>query len=255
MQGEDVLKKNATNEELCLAWQQDRDPRVRDLLVQRNLPFVKKAAGAFKRPNLYDDLVQEGCLGLLRAFDKWDSAKGIKVMTYASWWIKAYQKHYFIPNRCIVAYGTTMAQRKIYSHFSSVRAKLDASGLGATPENIAKLLGLDIKKDRVEESVNRLAANDCAFDKETWHLKTDAATAEDKVVELQLLALLRAEISIYRRQLKPRDRHIFDKRLIDEDTVKLQDLADQYGISRERTRQIEQRTLRGLKKRMLAKHG
>lgn len=242
-----------TNEELCSAWQRDRDPRVRDALVRLNIGLVGQCASKFRRPNHFDDLLQEGCIGLLRAFDRWDAARNVKVTSYAVWWIRAYQKRYLLTAHRIVAYGTTAAQRKLYSNFSSARAKLDASGIGATPESIARFLGLDVKRDRVEESIARLARSDASIDEAAWLGGTTDATAEAELGEAELLQLLRAEVLAYREQLSPRDREIFDGRLVDENKKTLVSLGDDYGVSRERVRQIERRMLQRLKKRVLAK--
>lgn len=243
----------ATNEELCADWQRDRDPRVRDALVRRNMGLVRQHANAFRRPDQFEDLVQEGCIGFLRALDKWDVSRQVKLTSYAVWWVRAYQRRYFLSIHRIVAFGTTAAQRKLYSHFSSLRSKLDASGIGTTPENVARFLGLDLKRDRVEECLGRLSNTDASIDAATWLGEATDATAERDYSNAELLHLLRAEILAYREQLSPRERKIFDARLVDEDKKTLGALGERYGVSRERVRQLERRMLGRLTERVLAK--
>ena len=247
---------DATNEELCAAWRRDADPRMRDRLVRLNMGLIRKLAGKFHRPEHFDDLVQEGCLGFMHAIDKWEPERGLKLSTYAVWWVRAYQRRYLLKTHRLVAFGTTAAQRKLYSH-PAARAKLEASGLGATPENIARMLGLDVERDHVAEDLARLAAADSSFDADAWnrlHLQTEAS-AESALGDAELLQLFRAEVRAYRLQLRPRDRDVFDARFCREEPQTLEKIGERYGVSRERVRQLEKRHVERLRARVLAKVG
>lgn len=250
------MQGDATNEELCAAWRRDGNPRVRDKLMRLNLSLIRKISSKYHHPEHFDDLLQEGCLGFMHAIDKWDPERKIKLSTYAVWWVRAYQRRYLIRMHRIVTFGTTAAQRKLYAH-PAARAKLEASGLGATPENIARMLGLDLKRDHVAEDLARLAAHDTSVDADAWnrlHLQTESS-AENDLGEAEVLQLFRDEVRAYRQQLRPRDRDVFDSRFVCEEPQTLEQISERYDISRERVRQLEKRTVERLRARVMAKVG
>jgi RNA polymerase sigma-32 factor len=250
-----LVKAPAANEQLCSAWQQTHDPKIRDKLTRRNMGLVGKFAREHHRPEHYDDLVQEGCLGLLRAFDEWDPSHDVLLTTYAAWWIKAYQKRWCVLFHRIVKFGTTKTQRKMFSSLRRARIELESAGLEVNGENVARVLGLDVK--RATESLARLSGSDVSLDPETTMLdgmKTEA-TAERDVIEAELMYLLLSEARAYRQGLSARERDIFDARFFEDDKATLQEIGDRYSISRERVRQIEARALQRLKIRVLARTG
>ena len=99
-------KSKRSNEDLCVEWQRTGDPKIRDQLVKNNLDFVRKLATEAKEFRLFDDLVQEGAIGFLRAIDRWDASRNLKLLTYAGWWVRSYQKSFLLSMRRVVSFGT-----------------------------------------------------------------------------------------------------------------------------------------------------
>src|SRR6195952_2543396 len=132
-------------------------------LVTANLRLVVKIAYDYRRAHKnINDLIQEGSIGLMQAVKKYDPYKGVKLSTYAAWWIRAYILRFILNNARLVKVGTTQAQRKLFFNLKKEKARLGAMGIEATPETIAKRL--DVPTEDVVQMDRRLSAGDMSLD-------------------------------------------------------------------------------------------
>lgn len=237
--------------QLAVLYHETGDVEAAKKLVTSNLRLVVKIAYEYKRAykNMMD-LVQEGNIGLMQAVKRFDPHRGVKLSSYSAWWIRAYILRFILNNWRLVKLGTTQAQRKLFFNLNKERARLAALGIEPTHDEIAKRLDVD-KKD-VREMDLRLASGDASLDvpvgdsdgKTTSRLDLLPATTEGPerlVGDEELLQMLREHLSTFRETLSGKDLIIFDKRMIAEDPVTLQELGDGFGVSRERVRQLEAR--------------
>lgn len=222
-------------------------------LVTSNLRLVVKIAYEYKRAHRnMMDLVQEGNIGLMQAVKRYDPTRGVKLSTYSAWWIRAYMLRFILNNWRLVKLGTTQAQRKLFFNLNKERARLTAMGIEPTHEEIAKRL--DVTKKEVREMDLRLSSSDSSLDvpvgdsegrqSSRLDLLPFGGEGPDSLVEnSQLLAMLREHLDTFRQTLTGKDLIIFDRRMIAEDPETLQQLGDDFGVSRERVRQLEARII------------
>ena len=224
-------------------------------LVESNLRLVVKIAYEYQRAhqNLLD-MVQEGNVGLMQAVSKYDPYRGVKLSSYAAWWIRAYILKFILNNHRLVKVGTTQAQRKLFFNLKKERDKLEAAGFSADAASIAK--ALDVREKDVVEMQKRLAAPDASFDAplstgdeggvRTRHDVMEGANSDrpDEAVEdSQFHGLLKEKLSIFADTLEGREERIFRQRWLTDEPKTLQELGDEFGVSRERARQLEKRLL------------
>ena len=228
-------------------------------LVTANLRLVVKIAHEYRRSykNVLD-LVQEGNLGLLQAVKKYDPYRGVKLSSYAAWWIRAYILKYVLSNRRLVKIGTTQAQRKLFFNLRKEREKLEREGYEVGPKLLAERL--DVSEAEVNEMSVRLGAPDLSLDApsgrgddDNAHSPMDrmpsaASGRPDRQVEGgEFRALLREKLEQFAKGLKGREETIFRERLLNDAPLTLQEIGEKYGISRERARQLEKRLVTRLR--------
>jgi RNA polymerase sigma-32 factor len=220
-------------------------------LVTANLRLVVKLAYEYRRAyrNIMD-LIQEGNIGLMQAVKRYDPYRGVKLSSYAAWWIRAYMLRYILNNWRLVKLGTTQAQRKLFFNLNKEKAKLSAMGIEPTHAEIAKRLSVD-EKDVVEMD-RRLASNDASLDtpigdsdgRQTTRmdLLSAGSAGPDQLTEsTQLQEMLREHLDVFKATLSGKDLLIFEQRMIADEPVTLQELGERFGVSRERVRQLEAR--------------
>ncbi len=220
-------------------------------LVTANLRLVVKIAYEYRRAykNMMD-LIQEGNIGLMQAVKKYDPYRGVKLSSYAAWWIRAYMLRFILNNWRLVKLGTTQAQRKLFFNLSKEKARLTAMGIEVTDAEIAKRL--NVAEAEVAEMDKRLARSDASLDASVGEsdgrsvarveLMPSAGSTPDQVVEgAELSELLQDRLSQFRETLTGKDVIIFDKRVVADEPLTLQELGDEFGVSRERVRQLEAR--------------
>jgi RNA polymerase sigma-32 factor len=242
---------------LAVRWHEHGDRAAAVKLVTSNLRLVVLIAREYQRAvhNLLD-LVQEGNVGLLEAIKNFDPYRGVRFPSYAVWWVRAYIIRYIMNNWRMVKVGTTQAQRKLFFNLQKERERLEREGFTAEPRLIAQRLG--VKEKEVVEMEQRLAARDLSVnapldegDDATLldFLPGPAQTAET-VADEEYHRLVREKADDFKKTLSGKDLVIYERRLEalmrDEEPVTLQEIGDEYGITRERVRQIEAR----LKKRL-----
>jgi RNA polymerase sigma-32 factor len=241
--------------ELASKFVTTQDPALAARLVTANLRLVVKIAYEYRRAykNIMD-LVQEGNIGLMQAVKRYDPYRGVKLSSYAAWWIRAYILRFILNNWRLVKLGTTQAQRKLFFNLRKKRSELQAMGIDPTNEEIAKQL--NVPESDVAEMDVRLAQSEKSLDAPVGDAdgrsiaKVDmmpsvGAGPETQMADNELQALVKDKLSEFRNTLigKDKDLAIFDLRLVADDPLTLQDLGDRFGISRERVRQLEQRLL------------
>jgi RNA polymerase sigma-32 factor len=245
--------------DLAVKFVETQNPALAARLVTANLRLVVKIAYEYRRAykNVMD-LVQEGNIGLMQAVKRYDPHRGVKLSSYAAWWIRAYILRFILNNWRLVKLGTTQAQRKLFFNLRKKRAELQAMGIDPTNEEIAKQL--NVPESDVAEMDVRLAQSEKSLDAPVGDAdgraiaKVDMMPAiglgpEAMMADEELQALVKDKLAEFRKTLagKEKDLAIFDLRLVADDPLTLQDLGDKFGISRERVRQLEQRLLARLR--------
>ena len=242
--------------ELALRLRKNADRRATHVLVTSNLRLVVKIALDYKRlwmQNLMD-LIQEGNIGLIKAVEKFDPDKNVKFSYYASFWIKAYIVKYLMDNSRLVKIGTTQAQRKLFFRLKKEKQKLRDMGFEPKPELISKRLG--VSKKEVIEMDQRINARDLSLDapltddSETARIefmKTTAEPIEEKISKKEFNVILHQRIAEFRKEMNQRELDIFDMRIFTENPKTLAEIGKQYGISRERVRQIQKNIISNMK--------
>jgi RNA polymerase sigma-32 factor len=230
---------------------QDADAAAR--LVTANLRLVVKIAYEYRRAykNIMD-LIQEGNIGLMQAVKRYDPYRGVKLSSYAAWWIRAYILRFILNNWRLVKLGTTQAQRKLFFNLRKKRAELQALGIDPTNEEVAK--ALNVPENEVADMDVRLQASEKSLDAPVGDsegrsiakvdmMPSTADGPETTMADSELQGLLKEKLAEFRKTLvdKDKDLAIFDERLVADEPLTLQELGDRFGISRERVRQLEQR--------------
>jgi len=254
--------------EAKLAWQykKNNDLDAAQRLTCANLRFVVKIAYEYRAYGLkLIDLIQEGNIGLMMAIRKFDPARNIRLISYAVWWIRAYMHNYIMSSWSLVKIGTTQAQKKLFFKLRQTRDALKQLTTGDDSNNdtveIAKQL--NVSCEAVEEMSLRMSGRDSSLDmtitpdSDTNHIENLAdqrCDQEQSLISLESDQLRNQSIHAALSALNEREQHIIAKRLLDDEPMTLQDLADHYGISKERVRQLEKRALEKLKEQLTQTH-
>jgi RNA polymerase sigma-32 factor len=244
--------------ELTLELSKTGDIEVAKKLVLANLRLVVKIALEYRSAykNVMD-LIQEGNIGLMKAVSKYDPTKGAKLSYYASWWIRSYILKFILDNFRLIKIGTTQEQKKLF--YNLMREKQRLMNMGMAPD--IKLLSenLGVSEKSILEMDQRLGPSgqeislDKPLDEENGRdkigdiLSDGSEGLEDQLAHLENIEILKEHLQDFLKGLKPRDQEIFRKRLLSEVPESLQMIADQYGVSRERIRQVEERLIEQLK--------
>ena len=254
--------------ELAVQYAEEGDLDAARRLVEANLRLVVKIAYEYRRAhrNLLD-LVQEGNVGLMQAVRKYDPHRGVKLSTYAAWWIRAYILKFVLNNWRLVKIGTTQAQRKLFFNLRKEKEKLEQLGFQPGPALLAERL--DVREKDVIEMEKRLAAPDASFDapiaggegEAADRTRHDVMAAERserpdvQVANQEFQSILVDKLSAFADTLSGREETIFRERWLTDTPLTLQEIGDRYGVSRERARQIEKRMLNRLREYLEAELG
>ena len=228
-------------------------------LITGNLRLVVQIALEFHRSWMMNllDLVQEGNIGLMKAVRKYDPYKGTKLSYYASFWIKAYILKFIIDNWRLVKVGTTQSQRKLFFNLEKEKRRLEALGYYPTPKLLAETL--HTKEKDVIEMDQRLGGWEVSIDRRVGDesdstfkdiLPADDIPHDDALIESETRDIILEKLDEFHETLKDKELYIFEKRLLSDSPMTLQEIGDVYGISKERVRQIEKR-LKGKVKHFL----
>ncbi len=252
-----ALLSKEEEHDLAVQFLENDDLEAAKRLVTSNLRLVVKIAYDYRQAykNLLD-LVQEGNIGLMQAVKKYDPYKGVKLSSYAAWWIRAYMLRYILNNHRLVKVGTTQAQRKLFFNLQKEKARLSAMGIEPTAEIVAERLNVP-ERDVVSMDM-RLAAGDASLDAPVGTsdgrsvarvelLPSEDLRIDDTLADAEVGVQFSEKIHEFGALLENKEKKIFDDRLVAEEPKTLQTLGDEFGVSRERVRQIEKRLLQKLK--------
>lgn len=257
-------------EEFLLArrWRQDGDKTAAERLVLSHLRLVARIAIGYRGYGLpLSDLISEGGVGLMEAVRRFDPERRVRLSTYASWWIRAAIQEYVLRSWSLVRLGSSAKQKRLFYKLRSTRARLAAYG-DVPPEQLHARIAqeLDVSEDDVREMEQRLVGGDLSLDApmpgdgqgeesgETWLARVPSSepTPEERVVEDREHDLRARLLQEALDALEKRDREILVARRLRDKPATLETLSAQYGISRERVRQLEQRAYARLRQNLVA---
>lgn len=235
---------------------EDKDRDAAQKLVMSNLKLVVKISLEYYNTYLNVlDLIQEGNVGLLHAVKKFNPYKGTKFSTYASFWIRAYILKYIMDSWSLVKVGTTQSQRKLFYRLNKEKQKLEALGMFPAPALLAS--NLDVKEEEIEEMQKRLAFTDVSLDSPIHEESDDTIMdmikggddVEEVVSSKEKREILSRRVKEFKKDLNDKEVFIFEQRIMAEEPLTLQEIGQQFKISRERARQIENRVIKKFKER------
>ncbi|MDR1110883.1 MAG: RNA polymerase factor sigma-32 [Deltaproteobacteria bacterium] len=237
------------------------NPEAAQGLVTANLRLVVKIAMEFQSHwlNNLQDLVQEGNMGLMQALRKFDPTRGVKFSYYASYWIKAYMLKYIMENWRLVKVGTTQAQRKLFYNLKKEQDKLAREGLEPASGLLAERLGVSeqaIREMDMRMSSGREISLDAPVGPDSSQsqisLIPNAEEGADNILaDAQIREMVADKLERFKDTLDERELIILERRLMTEDPITLQELGEEFGVSRERIRQVEERLKKSLRKYLL----
>ena len=254
------------DEEFMLAkrWREHDDTEAAHRLVTSHLRLVAKIAAGYRGYGLpMGELISEGNVGMMQAVKRFDPERGFRLATYAMWWIRAAIQEYILHSWSLVKIGTTAAQKKLFFNLRRVKGEIQAIDEGDLhPDNVARIAQrLDVSEDDVVQMNRRMAAPDNSLNaplradgEGEWMdwLVDDSDSQETKLAEAEEFERRRALLGKALRQLNERERRILTMRRLSEQPATLEDLSGEFGVSRERIRQIEVRAFEKIQKAIRA---
>ena len=246
---------------LAKSWQEHEDTEAAQKLVTSHLRLVARIAMGYRGYGLpIGEVISEGNVGLMKAVKRFDPEKGFRLATYAMWWIRASIQEYILRSWSLVKMGTTASQKKLFFNLRRTKGQLQALEEGdLKPEHvkaIAKKLG--VSEDDVV-SMNRRLGGDASLNAplradteasgewQDW-LVDDSPDQEVQLAESEELQRRRHYLADAMKGLNERERRIFEARRLSDDPLTLEALSEEFGVSRERIRQIEVRAFEKVQK-------
>ena len=237
--------------DLAVRWRDDHDREALATLVTSNLRLVVAVALGFRRAfaNVLD-LIQEGNLGLMEAIERFDPYKGTRLSTYATFWIRSRIIKYLLDNWRLVRVGTTNARRKLIYGLRAEKERMEREGLTPTTKLLAARLGTS--EEDVIAVDSALGARDSSLDAPVGEdsdttrgdlLPGETPTPERQAAEAELRARLQQVLAEFEERVTPRERMLMRERLLSDEPITLQDIADREGVTREAIRQSEARLI------------
>jgi len=258
----------AKDEEFMLAkaWKEHQDPQAAHRLVTSHLRLVAKIAMGYRGYGLpIGEVISEGNVGLMQAVKKFEPDKGFRLATYAMWWIRASIQEYILRSWSLVKMGTTAAQKKLFFNLRKAKSEISALEEGDLhPEHVRQIATkLGVLDEEVvsmnrrlsgggDASLNAPLRSDSENEWQDWLEDKDAVSQETKLAEDEEQSIRMSLLEEAMTELTDRERHILTERRLKDDPTTLEELAAQYGVSRERVRQIEVRAFEKLQKAMRA---
>lgn len=255
------------DEEYMLAkrFREHGDPEAAEKLVTSHLRLVAKIAMGYRGYGLpLGEVISEGNVGLMQAVKRFDPDKGFRLATYAMWWIRAAIQEYILRSWSLVKIGTTAAQKKLFFNLRKLKGQIDAVEDGdlrpEQVEHIATKLG--VTEEDVISMNRRMAGQETSLNAplrgdgdsggewQDWLVDDNAVNPEQKLANEDEYELRMSLLEKALATLNEREQHIITERRLKDNPATLEELSKQYGISRERVRQIEVRAFEKLQKAM-----
>jgi RNA polymerase sigma-32 factor len=247
---------------LAKSWREHEDVEAAHRLVTSHLRLVAKIAMGYRGYGLpMNEIISEGNIGLMQAVKRFDPERGFRLATYAMWWIRAAIQEYILHSWSLVKLGTTAAQKKLFFNLRRIKSQMQAIEEGdLSPETVKEIAkNLEVTEQDVvdmnrrlsgpDHSLNAMLRSDSETEWQDW-LVDETASQEARVAEEDELSHRKGLLGEALKVLNDRERHILTERRLKEEPTTLEDLSVQYGISRERVRQIEVRAFEKLQKAM-----
>ena len=252
----ELLSREETDE-LAIRFREHGDQEAAYRLVSSNLRLVVKVAMDFQKywMQSFMDLIQEGNVGLVQATKKFDPYRGVKFSYYAAYWIRAYVLKFIMDNWRLVKIGTTQAQRKLFFSLNKERKLLEAQGFQAEPKLLADRL--NVKEREVIEMSQRMDNWDVSLesplrsdsdDEQKNFIPRNGPIIDSTVAGKEIRVKLAELLEVLKDKLNDKEKTILEERLLTDEPMTLQNIADKFAISRERVRQIEVNLLKKMKK-------
>jgi RNA polymerase sigma-32 factor len=239
---------------LAVKFYEDKDLAAAHKLITSNLRFVIKIAGEYRSYGMKMlDLIQEGNVGLMMAVRKFNPYKGYRLISYAVWWIRAYIQNYVISAWSLLKIGTTQAQKKLFFKLNQTKSAI--KNLFGEDDIPAASKALGVKESEFAEMDQRLRG-DCSLDSEVLdgegftlleNLADERKNQEDLLADFQEASQLERNVSGAMDRLNEKERFVIEHRVVADEPMTLQEIADRFAISRERVRQIEEGALKKMK--------
>jgi RNA polymerase sigma-32 factor len=256
----------SAEEELALAhrWRDQEDTEAAHKLVTSHLRLVAKIAMGYRGYGLpMGELISEGNVGMMQAVKRFDPDRGFRLATYAMWWIRAAIQEYILHSWSLVKMGTTAAQKKLFFNLRRLKGQMQAIEDGdLQPEQVAKIahalavpeqdvVNMNRRLTAPDHSLNAPLRSDSEGEWQDW-LVDESENQETVIAEQEEVSGRKALLGSALKTLNDRERHILIERRLQDNPTTLEDLSQQYNISRERVRQIEVRAFEKLQKAMKA---
>jgi RNA polymerase sigma-32 factor len=244
-------------QELRLArrWKRRRDPAVSHVLVESHLRFVVKVANRYRGYGLkVEDLIEEGNLGLLEAVRRFDPNRGLRFMTYAAYWVRAYILSHVLKQSSLVGVGTGPIQSRLFFRLGRERARI-ISALGGTADEseVTEILARRFRTspERIRNMTGRLESRDLSLNMAAYRdsevtgmdllADDEAEGTEERTARLERSREIRSRLGRIQAELSQRERQILTHRLMTDEPLTLAELGRTLRLSRERVRQLEER--------------
>jgi RNA polymerase sigma-32 factor len=257
----------AKDQEFMLAksWQEHGDTEAAHQMVTSHLRLVAKIAMGYRGYGLpIGEVISEGNVGLMQAVKKFDPDKGFRLATYAMWWIRASIQEYILRSWSLVKMGTTAAQKKLFFNLRKAKSEIAALQEGdLRPDQVSQIATkLGVLDEEVVSMNRRLSGGDASLNSplrsdsesewQDWLVDDQTPSQESVVADSQEMNLRMSLLEAAMTELTERERHILTERRLKDEPTTLEELASEYGVSRERVRQIEVRAFEKLQKNMRA---
>jgi RNA polymerase sigma-32 factor len=255
----------AKDEEFMLAqrWKEHQDSDAAHKMVTSHLRLVAKIAMGYRGYGLpIGEVISEGNVGLMQAVKKFEPEKGFRLATYAMWWIRASIQEYILRSWSLVKMGTTAAQKKLFFNLRKAKSQIAAFQDGDLhPEQVSaiatklgvldsEVISMNRRLSGPDASLNAPLRADGESEWQDWLADDEQVSQETVVAENEEKSLRMTLLEEAMVELTDRERHILTERRLKDDPTTLEELAAQYGVSRERVRQIEVRAFEKLQKSM-----
>jgi RNA polymerase sigma-32 factor len=253
------------DEEFMLAqrWKEHQDPQAAHKMVTSHLRLVAKIAMGYRGYGLpIGEVISEGNVGLMQAVKKFEPEKGFRLATYAMWWIRASIQEYILRSWSLVKMGTTAAQKKLFFNLRKAKSQIAAFQEGDLhPDQVSaiatklgvldsEVISMNRRLSGPDASLNAPLRADGESEWQDWLADEDQVSQETLVADNEEKSLRMSLLEEAMVELTDRERHILTERRLKDEPTTLEELAAQYGVSRERVRQIEVRAFEKLQKTM-----
>lgn len=245
---------------LARKYYDENDSKAAEILVKSNLRFVVKIALEYSKfGSKVIDLIQEGNMGLMHAIREYNPYKGVRLISYAVWWIRGYIQDYLMKQQSIVKIGTNQKQRKLFYQLEKEKNRILQEGLDSTPKLLSQRL--DVTEKDVVEMQQRLERGDLSLDQkisedndQSWldrQTESESESLDESFINAEQLSMLREKIDALMPELNEREIELLNERLLNDEPVTLKSLGDKWGVTREAARQAEARLIEKIKKAFL----